>query len=487
MIKCFRIIKIIYKKCVAFYKNFKSIIIPLVLLFFLLGSIVLFVYQSVQLNKNEIWFSNMDQDSFLLIESMRINSENQPIFLNHPALGVHYLYGKFLKLFEIFNIIPVSEFNRLSKSNDPLLFLPDVFYKGRTISIIISISCALIFGFIFYVLTQKLLFFTLSTILFLFSGGLFFQSLLVRSELTSVFFVLISLFLLVLFWKTSNLFLSSIIVIISGVFFGFAALSKIQVLPIFVFIITLLLYNIFRENKVYSGKFVNYKIFQLIFVIMFLGLYIVFLNSVYNKNSMPVSLIIIILFIFLSPIIFLLPWFKGRKISLFFYHLNLFLIGFLISFKIAFYLVNMSSSKSITGIFDLVFHSGKKAEVTLNLLSSLNRSIEHIYSGVVKFSKYYFLESYLLIFIILLFIITKKKFNSKAIVTLVFGVGYCFFSSLRHFGLHYLIYSDMFFCASFIFLLISFFSSEKNHIKDKTTHMKNIIRLMTLNLMDQRL
>ena len=469
---------IFFKDLSLFYKKHKSPTHILISLFLVLVSIYVFVHQSVQLNKHEIWFSNMDADSTMLVESMRINSGKEPQFKLLPALGTYYLYSKFLKFYEVMNIIPISEFNQLAASEDPLMLLPEIFYKGRTISIVIAILCALIFGSIFYLMTEKLLFFLISTVLYLFSGGLFLHSLLIRTELTSVFFVLLSWLLLIMYSKARNP--SFLTIILAGVLFGFGVLTKIQVLPMIMFMIILLIYIVVKKLKKYPEGLLKHGINQFLFVIIILSIFIYFLNSIYyiylgssNSAPIPLLLIIYILVILLSSMLSLLLWQKERKISLLLNHINLFLIGFLVSFMVAFYLTNISTDSGMRSIFNLVFQSGSQASEVKDYLQLMHEGISGVFAGFINFLTYYSLKSYLLVFLLLFIILTIKRIDYKAIVTFAFGVGYWFFSSLRHFGPHYLIYSDIFLYASLMLILAQFLSTEPKNNK----FTKHLIRL----------
>lgn len=469
-----------FKDLSLFYEKHKSSIHILITLCLLFVSIFVFVHQSVQLNKPEIWFSNMDADSTMLVESMRINSGKEPQFKLLPALGTYYIYSKFLKFFEVMNIIPISEFNQLASSEDPLMLLPEIFYKGRTISIIIAILCALIFGSIFYLLTEKLLFFLISTVLYLFSGGLFLHSLLIRTELTSVFFVLLSWLLLIMYSKARSP--SFLTIILAGVLFGFGVLTKIQVLPMIMFMIILLIYIVVKKLKKYPEGLLKHGINQFFFMIIILSTYIYFLNLIYyvylgsrNSASIPLLLIIYILVILSSSMLSLLLWRKGRKISLFLSHMNLFLIGFLASFLIAFYLTNISTDNGMRSIFDLVFQSGSQVSEIKVYLHSMHEGILGVFAGFINFLTYYSLKSYLLVFLFLFLLLTIKRIDYKAIVTFAFGMGYWFFSSLRHFGPHYLIYSDIFLYTTLMLILAQFLSTGPKNNKFK----KHLIKIPT--------
>ncbi len=447
----------------------KSSINIFVSLFIFLVSIFVFVHQSVQLNKHEIWFSNMDEDSTMLVESMRINSGKEPQFLLPPALGTYYIYSKFLKFFDIMNVIPISEFSQLAASEDPLLLLPEIFYQGRTISIIISILCALIFGSIFYLLTEKLFLFFISTVLFLFSGGLFLHSLLIRTELISVFFVLLSWLLLIMYSKARRP--SFLAIILAGVLFGFGVLTKIQVLPMFLFMIFLLIYIVFKKMKQSPESLLKFGNYQIFFVIIILSMYLFFLNLIYHvrseSSSIPQLLLVFLLLILLFSMLSQLILQKAQKISLFLNHTNLFLIGFLLSFVLAFHFTNISSDNGMRSVFDLVFQSGSQSGEIAVYLHSLHEGISGISAGFINFLEYYSLKSFLLFFLLLFFILTKKRIDYRAIFTFAFGIGYWVFSSLRHFGPHYLIYSDIFLYTSFLLILAQFLSKDSKGIKFK--------------------
>jgi len=202
----------------------------------LLG-LIAFTVTSVYLNQKEIWFSNLDQDSVLLINALRINDGRAPTYFDHPAQGVYILYGGMFRLFNKIGLSPIGKFSDLEKHQDPIRLVPTIFYSGRRMSILISILCVLIASASIYVYTRSWEYAGLGSAFLSASPGLLLQSLLVRSELTSVLFLCLAVFLLTLALRYPHrlsLFFSI------GIMFALAYVTKIQVLPFGAFILLLI-------------------------------------------------------------------------------------------------------------------------------------------------------------------------------------------------------------------------------------------------------
>src|SRR5262249_50441168 len=148
-----------------------------------------FTATSVQLNRKEIWFSNRDQDLVLLINALRINDGLPPTYFDHPAQGVYILYAGLFRGFNKLGLSPVARFSDLAAHADPISLLPGLFYSGRGLSILVALLCVSTAAASMYVYTRRLEYAALGSAFLLASPGLLFQSLVIRSELTSVLFL----------------------------------------------------------------------------------------------------------------------------------------------------------------------------------------------------------------------------------------------------------------------------------------------------------
>ena len=193
----------------------------------LLG-IFAFGVTSVRLNQKEIWFSNLDQDSVLLINSLRVNDGRPPTYFDHPSQGVYVLYGRLLQIAGKLGLSPVGTFSEIERHEDPLVLMPRIVDVGRGISILVCMLCVAIAAAAIYVYTRSWEYAGLGSAFLFGSSGLLFQSLLVRSELTSVLFLCVVVLLLTLFARKPD---HRRLLFFTGMAFGLAYATKIQVLP----------------------------------------------------------------------------------------------------------------------------------------------------------------------------------------------------------------------------------------------------------------
>ena len=187
-----------------------------------------FIATSIHLNQKEIWFSNLDQDSVLLLNALRINDGRPPTYFDHPSQGVYILYGGLFRVLNIVGLNPIGKFSDLEKHQDPIRLVPGLFYSGRGMSILISSLCVLMAVASIYVYTRRWEYAALGSAFLWASPGLLLQSLVIRSELTSVLFVCGSIFFLTLALRYPNRLL---FFFLTGMTFGLAYITKIQVLP----------------------------------------------------------------------------------------------------------------------------------------------------------------------------------------------------------------------------------------------------------------
>src|SRR5262245_44560927 len=202
----------------------------------LLG-LLAFAAMSVHLNRQEIWFSNLDQDSVLLINALRINDGRAPTYFDHPGQGVYLLYGGLFRVLKMLGLSPVSKFSDLEKDQDPIRLVPDVFYRGREISILISILCVLTASACIAVYTRSWKYAALGAAFLSASPGLLYQSLLVRTELTSLLFLCFTILFLTLAIRQPD---RPSLFFFIGLMFALAYITKIQVLPFAAFVVLLI-------------------------------------------------------------------------------------------------------------------------------------------------------------------------------------------------------------------------------------------------------
>jgi hypothetical protein len=192
---------------------------------------ILFIFWSVHLNRDQIWFSNLDQDSILLIDSLRRNADRQPSYLEQPGIGVYPLYGSMLQLFAKAGVTHVKDFRDLEKMPDPLPAVADIFYSGRAISLIVVSLLCLAVGVLSALLAGRATAGVLAFILALSSSGILLQSLLVRTEMTAVLFLSLAAIAAALSRRSATHLLAGACVWGAGALCAAAILTKVLVIP----------------------------------------------------------------------------------------------------------------------------------------------------------------------------------------------------------------------------------------------------------------
>ena len=224
-------------------KIIESVVILIIMLFFM--------HLSNELNKDAIWFRNMDQDSMNLIGALDVNAGNTPVFNEHPGLGTYFLYGKVYEFLKFIDLVEISSLKELETHIDPILVLPNVYLTGRKISIGIAILCSLIFAYIIYLQFKSYALFLVAFSCMLFSKGILFQSLVIRNELVSLLFFLISL----LFCQIGTQKNSITLFFLTGLFSCFAYFTKIQILPfLLVNVLFILSTPTINKNQIYRSN-----------------------------------------------------------------------------------------------------------------------------------------------------------------------------------------------------------------------------------------
>ena len=214
--------------------------------------VVAFIAASVHLNEREIWFSQLDQDSVLLINALRYNDGRPPTYFDHPAEGVYILYGGLLRALNTVGLSPIGKFSDFEKHADPIVLLPGLFYAGRWLSILIALLCVATAGAALYVLTRNWEHAALGGAFLLGSSGLLLQSLFVRSELTSILFLCFTILFLTMFVRSPNR-LGTLF--FAGLTFGLAYATKILIIPFAAFVFAVVAWALTKDGRGERGSF----------------------------------------------------------------------------------------------------------------------------------------------------------------------------------------------------------------------------------------
>ena len=151
-----------------------------------LAAAVSFCYTSVQLNRNMIWFSNLDQYSVILLNALQGNDGRSPVYFDHPAQGAFVLYGMIFRAAHAIGMVPFSKFSHFESHSDPVLYLAQMYYAGRIMSLGVTLLIAALGAVALAQWAGSWKDGVGAFPVFLASVGLLFDSLFVRSEQSAV-------------------------------------------------------------------------------------------------------------------------------------------------------------------------------------------------------------------------------------------------------------------------------------------------------------
>ncbi len=220
---------------------------------FLLFSVLLY-FICVFFQSNYPYYFMWDMDHTVTLDLVGLHSNHIPTHINHPSFGLYFILYHYQNLLISFGIITSWSVNDFYQAINPLFPLYKLTEVNRWFSPFLVLTICFLIADIFRKKSRT----TNKQINFLFlifaftQVGLFYHSALIRTELYSIFFLVLA------FWtlQRDNNFSG----FISGIFLGLALLTKIQ--SIFLIII-LIFYNILSRN---SGKvaFQNKRKIQLL-------------------------------------------------------------------------------------------------------------------------------------------------------------------------------------------------------------------------------
>lgn len=450
-----------------FQKHYNYLIFGIILLIFCLSFF--------QMNSQH-WSSHFDSDWFNIYNILLIKSGYVQDFYDHPAFTIFFINSVFLQFYELLDSSIKFDIHEIQNIKNLDEYFKKIFYIARLTNAIFQ--CASV-----YLLHLILIKFNVNKIInilliscFVFSNFFFINLFQIRPEVISVFFILVSFYLVIRFDENKNFYF----IFFSGFAVGLAFISKIQII-FFIFFIVMIIPTIkyFNNNNYNTGKInLNYFYFKFLLGLYFLISLIYILLEIiviYNHERYighaKIDLYVFILFNFLY-LIYLKFFLKNSDNELKF-NINSYIVFFLgfistIIFLILVDFINLTpvnhniyfkflnpyyflSNRSIDGDFLNVLFNFFKPEIIVN-------------------------NKYLLISLILIFPFLGKIFKAKfSNIFLAFGLLLLtiFSNNLRYFPL-YEIYT---FISFFIFII--FLNKEKFYILRVT--LLSILLILTIH------
>lgn len=459
-------------------------IILIVIITGLAGGI--FVYNNHSLHEKDPWYHTIDQDMFISVEAMALNSGLSPAHSIHPGFGTKLFYSYFLSLMKKIGTTPVSAIDDLEQSPDPLTYWPWVIGSGRIFSLVSAIILCVIIGGIAWQLTGSMLFFPLGFFMGTVSYGIMYQSLIIRTELFSAIFGCLAFLFMLLSLRTRKTTKFVTFLMFSGLFAGFAIYTKIQTYP---FIAVIIFWFLFVEKGCFEeetmsedispytaasstfrkGLFgiflqINYSYFFRILpaiILTFVSILVLPFCTRYPPYYIP-ALSIIALF---GPLCVLRP--GNKKLSWLYVKLEVFcnfLSGLIFSLivPLVFLIPKIGISASMTywgktlwAVYHpWVIYEGAKCSNSLNV--GLQGAVHYIMSYLSLQYGIIALLAYFLVF-------CRGERKENCILFILITISYAVVNSLRSYSAaHYIIYTDTFFICA---IILAFSGIQKHLIK----------------------
>ena len=234
----------------------------------------LFFISSFQATNNH-WSARIDQDIYIIVNSLLVYSGYEQDYIDHPAFSTFFILGGVYKILSFF--LSNFTFSELINSDNIDQNLQNLFSIARFLnSIYFFIYTFLIFKILIELNIRRSLCFTAILLLLTFHS-VYEVLFLIRSEILSIVFALLSFYLLIKFAKYEK---SLINCFFSGFFLCCAFLAKIQIIflvftfiLIFPFLFTYYNYQNVNDSLIKNNKF--FVLSSILFALVYFG-YIVF-------------------------------------------------------------------------------------------------------------------------------------------------------------------------------------------------------------------
>jgi hypothetical protein len=419
----------------------KKYVVHLFTLILLVAAVAAFLRRSESLNRTEIWFSNVDQDAYILSDTLRVNAGREPTLIEHPGLGSYLLYGAGLNVSKAVGEVDVQDIDELFAAGDPILYLPDLYYGMRHLSQVFTLFTAVALGSCVFVLSRSFFGATIAGSIALGSYGVLFQSLMVRTELASVVFLTIAMVCLCALIKATSAWRTSLLCLSAGLATGLAVYSKVAVMPLLsaalLFVGTISIAT--KTSRSASGPFEHSAPSRMIMaMVAFLG-YFFFVNLDAGMSSGPLATALVAA----AGVLCLINLIDSRTVlSAALLPGAALIAGFLFATPVVFYLCNVHSPEIeralIANVFSLKLFSQYAVSYHPSLFSD----------AFMRFLDYSCFRSGLLLAIPVGLLFADKEGRLGAILLTCCGLGMSLVMSARYFSQQYLVYPDLFYSAA---------------------------------------
>ena len=211
-----------------FLKSYNYIIIILILLTF---SISYFQMLS------QHWSAHYDSDWFNIYNILLLKSGYVQEFYDHPGFTLFFINSIFLQIYDLFDQSLYFNLDEINNALNLDHYFEKVFYIARLTNALFHCGSIYLIHLILSKLTSNKIINILLVFAFAFSNYFFDNLFQIRPEIISVFFILYSFYLIIIFVEKKD---SLHFIFFSGFLMGLAFISKIQII-LFIFFIILII------------------------------------------------------------------------------------------------------------------------------------------------------------------------------------------------------------------------------------------------------
>ena len=402
--------------------------IALLLCLFLIA-LYLFTSFSKVVKQDLVWFNNSDQNAWVIYSSFDFNDGEPSKYISHPGVGTSFLVGGGYKLLYSLGLVDFAKTSDFKSTVDPIMHLPDIYKKAGYLSILFVVLCALLIGGVVYVITNRQFIYGIySSVLALFSGGFLFHSIMLRNELSAIFYFLISLFFftLVFYRKTKNQFYDCILLIIAGFFFGISYFSKSQIVLAAVLFFVFAFYTHWK-NKIFYHSIQRMPVFVLLGHLLLGG----YLWNSLERNLPFFWMGIVGLFITFSVLSIVGKTYKKNQITSFASLLSEYGLGFIAG--VIYVLERGLKGELKTSKRVLDFTSLYNPDATSIQAKTVDTNFDSILERFYYFLQHYFSQSILIVVLIfsLYLLFRKDKKGIGYLLAILLIIVACFLNSMR--------------------------------------------------------
>ena len=431
--------------------------------FYFLFTFIIFIFISYFyldfFDINRHWSSQFDQELTFAYNALLFNSGIKHEFIDHSAYFTILFLSIFIRVAELLNFIDFYNLRTFVEKDNLDVSLQQIIPLVRIYGGIALASWAVIINLLFYQTSQSKIFSFLLTLVIFSMPGTIEHAWQLRTELMSSLFMILSLLMIVNYFKNENSKYQVEKLFLFFIFLYSAILNKSQV---FFYVPFLFLYSTFYFNKITQLKLDFLKeLSEKKYLYFFYSLIIVYvvLKLILFKGSI-LSLIFILFNILGLNIVF---FYFAKKSDLnpltLINHLNLILILSFILFKGILFIHpstnEMAFNNTFTDIMGVLKYS-ILSEENINqstILSKLNLIIINLLASIKKYFSTINVYSILFFLVVISNFLFKKKIGNKIFflnfISISIPILFTFIASFRNLANYYNVFWDFFFLLPF--------------------------------------